>query len=298
MIIAKLMGGLGNQMFQYAAGLAAAKRNNTALKLDPYYLYDKSKRSFRFCPRDYGLDIFEITATLASPADILHFTMPRVMNKYIYHALNRLYPQRHVYPEEKYSFEDVPAHAYMTGYWQKAKILEYIDKDLRKEFTLKKDLISGCEEIEEMIRNSENPVCVSFRRGDYVGHPTLDIVTLEYYQKAVDILRRISPAPKQFFVFSDDIPWCEKNFRLNKPAGSAENETLYFVDQRFTGKKFQNYFYLMMLCRNFIIPNSTYPFWAAYLSTSEKKRVIAPAVWFKGQKADRNDILPADFMAL
>lgn len=289
------MGGLGNQMFQYACGLAIRKKYGGLLKIDPYYLFNKDKRSFRFCHRDYGLDIFHITAEIATPHDILHFTIPRVMNKYIYHALNRIYPQRNVYSEDKFTFSEIPGNSYIIGYWQKAEILSYADSEIRKEFRLREELICGCDEIARMIQQSEHPVCVSFRRGDYVGHPTLGFLTLDYYREAISELARIIPCRKQYYVFSDDIPWCKSNFSIGN---QQTKDSVFFVDQKYTGEKYQNYFYLMMLCSSFIIPNSTYPFWAAYLSNTPNKHVIAPATWFKGQTCKRNNILPREWIAL
>jgi len=99
MIITMLQGGLGNQMFQYAAGFALAKKHSTELKLDINYLLDKSKRYFRYTPRDYALDVFNISAEIATPAEISRFTVPRIGNKYLYHLKTRVLKKYNVFCE-------------------------------------------------------------------------------------------------------------------------------------------------------------------------------------------------------
>lgn len=290
MIICKLMGGLGNQMFQYAAALSVASKHAVPLKLDINYLRDKSPRRFRFCPRDYGLNIFNISAGIASSWDILQFTVPRTMNKYLYHTLYRIYPNRKMYNEDEFALIDIPGDAYMVGYWQYAKILEENEAVLKQEFSLRPGIVDDGIEIADLIQHSINPVCVSFRRGDYVGHPTLGFLTMDYYMEALKCLQQQVPQ-LTLFVFSDDIPWCEQNFRPN-------GYHIHYVNQKYTGRFFQNYFYLMMLCKFFIIPNSTYPFWAAYLSRTPQKTVIAPRKWHSAQKEKINAILPSTWLAL
>ena len=85
MIITKLIGGNGNQMFQYSAGFFLARKHNTELLLDVNYLIDKSKRYFRHENRDYALNMFNISAKIASCQQITRFTVPRKGNKYVYH---------------------------------------------------------------------------------------------------------------------------------------------------------------------------------------------------------------------
>ena len=94
-----LKGGIGNQMFQYAAAFALAKKHNTQLKLDINYLLDKSKRYFRYTPRDYALDVFNISAAIATPEEIACFAAPRVGNKYLYHLKKRVFRSHNVFNE-------------------------------------------------------------------------------------------------------------------------------------------------------------------------------------------------------
>ncbi len=293
MIITKLVGGLGNQMFQYAAGFTLAKEKQTALKMDICFLLDKSKRYYRHTHRDFALDIFRISGQVASDAEIRRHVVPRKGNKYVYHLLRKLTRQHNVFDDgaihSLQEFYRMPADAYIQGSWQDVRYLKDAEAELRREFTFRDSLPEGHRELHDRIAG-ENSVCVVFRRGDYVGHPILDIVGLDFYDKAVGMMREKTGNPV-FFVFSDDIGWCRDNFR---PAGA----NVFFVDQKFTGPKAQYYLMLMAACKNYIIPNSTYPWWGAWLNPDPEKIVIAPKVWYKGQPDRRNEILMDDWIAI
>ncbi len=293
MIITMLQGGMGNQMFQYAAGLALANRHRTALKLDIHYLLDTSRRYFRYTPRPYALDVFNITAAIASPSEISMFTVPRVGNKYLYHLRKRFVKNRNVFRESELPTEDdffrIPSDAYLEGYWQRPTYFHHIRELLRREFSFREPLPEFCLPMWETIKNS-NAVCVVFRRGDYVGHPQLDILDLDYYHAAINWYRAKNEA-MTYFVFSDDIPWCQANF-------SPKGISIQFVDQQYTGPKAQYYLQLMMACKHYIIPNSTYPWWAAWLNDHPGKTVIAPRKWFKDQTTERNPIVPDTWITL
>lgn len=294
MYIIKLIGGLGNQMFQYAAAYVAAKNNNQELKIDNLYYADKSKRLHRFEYRPYALSLFD-NLQIATPKEINRFVLPRVFNKYIYHALKYLHRDRWIYNGSQLNTYDklinIPTDdAYITGFFQKYEYIENDISDLKRIFQFKDELPESHSGIATEIANKENAVCVVFRRGDYVNHPVLGIVNLDFYYKAVEIIKSKLLNPV-FFVFSDDISWCRANFKIQ--------DEVFFVDQKYTGLFAGNYLQLMMLCSHFIIPNSTYPYWAALLSEhNPKKLVIAPKIWYKGQNYDRNAILPPEWIAI
>ena len=294
MYIIKLIGGLGNQMFQYAAAYVEAKNNNQILKIDNLYYRDKSKRLHRFEYRPYALSLFD-NLQIATPKEINRFVLPRIFNKYIYHTLKYLHRDRFVYDETQLNTYDklinIPTQdAYITGFFQKYEYIENNICELKQIYRFKDELPNSHLGIASEIKKQENAVCIVFRRGDYVNHPTLGIIGLDFYYKALEILRSKISNPV-FFIFSDDIPWCKANFRTDGK--------VVFVDQKYTGAFAGNYLQLMMLCSHFIIPNSTYPYWAALLSEHNlQKLVIAPKVWYKGQDYDRNNILPPEWLAI
>ncbi|MEM7514287.1 MAG: alpha-1,2-fucosyltransferase, partial [Bacteroidota bacterium] len=92
----------------------------------------------------------------------------------------------------------------------------------------------------------------------------------EYYDKAIAYFQEEVDNP-EIFVFSDDIEWCKENLQYKLP--------LTFVGHEYKGKRFGKYLYLMSLCKHFIIPNSTFGWWAAWLSRNEQKKVVMPKPW-------------------
>lgn len=293
MIISKLIGGLGNQMFQYAAAYALASYHKTGLKLDNLFLLDTRKRYYRFEYRPYALDIFNITGTLATNKEISRFTVPRKGNRYIYHLKKRLLPTRSVFTDsvipDYQSLIQLPSEAYLEGYFQRYEYFSPVGDGLKKEFTFKDKLPEECIAILKKIQNS-NSVCVCFRRGDYVGHPVLDIITLDFYYEALNILKERIPN-LSVYVFSDDIPWCMENFK-------SSDFKIEFVDQKYTGEKAKDYLQLMANCNHFILPNSTFPYWAAFLGDFPGKVVIAPKKWYNGQEVEVNPILPSEWIVI
>lgn len=293
MVITKLMGGNGNQMFQYAAGFSIANRLNLKLLVDVNYLQDKNKRYFKFEDRDYTLYMYNISGEIASDNKISQFIVPRKGNKYFYHLERRVLSEKNVIREESLStlasFGEIVSDCYLEGYWQNPFYFKDCETEIRREFSFKNKLPEICMPILQRIGNS-NSVCVHIRRGDFVNHPILEVVNTEFYYKALTILSEIVSSPR-LFVFSDDIPWCRENFK-------PYNFDYEFVDPSLSGPHAECHLHLITLCKHFIIPNSTFSWWGAWLSTSPGKIVIAPKKWFKGQAAPVNAIVPKEWIAI
>ena len=139
MIITKLMGGNGNQMFQYAAGLSLAKKHGTELLLDINYLEDKSRRHFRHENRDYALEMFNISGRRASNEEIGRFVVPRKGNKYVYHIKKRVVREYHVIRERNLAsrdeFTESLCDCYIEGSWQNMRYFSGIEREVRAEYT-------------------------------------------------------------------------------------------------------------------------------------------------------------------
>lgn len=275
----------------------AARKAQTVLKIDNRYYLDHSKRFHRFEYRPYALSLFNIPSQIASFKEINRFVYPRCSNKYVYNFLRHFHLDKDVYDEVSLpsynQLINIPSKdAYLTGYFQKFEYIENDVQEIERIFTFTDKLPKSHETISNIIKTESNAVCIVFRRGDYVNHPVLGIIELGYYYKAIEILKS-KFSNLHFFIFSDDIPWCINNFK-------PKNCTITFVDAKYTGMFGGNYLQLMMLCSHFIIPNSTYPYWAALLSKhNPNKLVIAPKVWYRGQDPNtRNSILPPSWIAL
>jgi len=292
MIVVKLIGGLGNQMFQYALGRHLALKHRTELKLDATFLLDRTPRD-NFVYREYDLTVFGIENVLATKEDLDRF--PHIKNPFLYRHLLSHFPywNRHVLREKEFRFDprilQTPDDSYLEGYWQNELYFKDIEGIIRRDFTVKEQ---ADRELSDSIAGS-NAVCVNVRRGDYVTNPSSrkmhGFVGEEYYQKAIQFIsgRVADPA---FFVFSDDIEWCREHLPL--PPGST------FVTHNYAGKKFGAYLKLMTLCRHFIIPNSSFAWWAAWLCENQEKIVIAPTRWFQDPilNEQMTGIIPAHWM--
>ena len=139
----------------------------------------------------------------------------------------------------------------------------------------------------------EHPVCLNVRRGDFVSNPLMNVehgvLGLDYYYGAInEIIQKEKDI--HIYIFSDDIEWCSNNLKFDVPTT--------FVDHTYAGEKFSSYLLLMQTCRHFIIPNSTFGWWAAWLSNHSNKTVIAPKRWFNDASRNTKDILPNSWIKL
>ncbi len=284
MIVSELMGGLGNQMFQYAIGRQLAIKNKTDLFLDTHFLLDRSpKKNFSY--RNYDLSIFNITPKFA-PLEISkkYSSSRNRIKKYLQKIIN---PGNLQYiTQTDFNFiPDIlnsPDNTYLSGYWQTEKYFKEIETVLRADFSFKNTIGENTKELVKKI-NDCNAVCLHVRRGDFVTNPTHGTPGTDYYKSAETIISQkiINPV---FFIFSDEIDWCKENIHLS-------GET-YYVGDEFTGEKCRDYFELMILCKHFIIPNSSFGWWAAWLSNNNNKVVIAPRIWFKNSSWNTIDLIP------
>ncbi len=286
MIIVKLQGGLGNQLFQYAAGLALAKRHATLLKIDTSYL--KKEANGYYTQRHLELNRFEIELVEANAQDLESF--PLNENKY-WRKLKSLFPfliKRQVFNERGHSvnplFFELPAHTYLDGYWQSETYFTNVALLLKQNLRIKSKYLVIDVALEHSIRTSAS-VSVHIRRGDYVNLALANdfhgLCNMTYYKAAMQYFEE---EDYRFFIFSDDLAWCKTQF--------IEQPHLYFVE---TENAYTD-FYLMGCCQHHIIANSSFSWWAAWLNTNSSKRVIAPKQWFA--KTDAPDIYPKDWIRL
>ncbi|MES2425913.1 MAG: alpha-1,2-fucosyltransferase [Bacteroidota bacterium] len=267
MIIVKLQGGLGNQMFQYAAGKSLAVKHNVPLFLDHSYL-ERNNRSFNgFTARTYGLDIFNISGNRLSAQVIdQYFDSGSDSAVYAYTELPVSYDAR---------FRTLKPAVHIRGNWQSPKYFKAVSDLLKNEFSFKEsDLIEKNDLLVNQILNC-NSVAIHVRRSDYITPPGISKIyhtcTVEYYQKAISaILDRF--ADIDFFVFSDDIKWAEGNLK-------TERASIHFIHRNLDADWLD--MYLMSICKHNIIANSTFSWWAAWLNANVNKNIIAPSKWFE-----------------
>lgn len=289
MIIVKLSGGLGNQMFQYALGRRLSLKNNIPLKLD-ISEYNKQKL------RDYDLghfniiDNFTVSKDLTSVSFISNNSCNSVFKK-IFCQIFRVPSIKHIkeltidFQPEILSLGD---NVYLEGYWQSEKYFSDIKDVIKKEFTIKNRPDPINESFMEEISDCES-VSVHIRRGDYVSNPTTNQVHgflgLEYYQKALNLMLEKIDNP-HFFVFSDDPEWGEQNIKIDAPITYIKhNGTKNYEDMR-----------LMSTCKHHIIANSSFSWWGAWLASNKNKIVIGPSKWFREKDYSDQDRMPESWL--
>lgn len=292
MIIVRLMGGLGNQMFQYAFGRCLSERNNSEVKLDTSSFPERTPANGSYVVRNYDLDVFDISPQFATDIEISSLSkrtsMPlldRLLNKALgYKDSVVLEPHFHFSP----IVHESPDNRYLIGYWQSPKYFAEIESSIRREFSFREPPSVEAQRMLEQIEGVTS-ICVNVRRGDFVTNPFHGSYGIDYFQAADAVLKeRI--ADYQYFVFSDDIEWCEANLEFDVPST--------FVSHEYAGSKFEDYLRLMSACKHFVIPNSSFAWWAVWFNQDPEKIVIAPKAWFQDPKFDTRDLIPETWIRL
>jgi hypothetical protein len=296
MIVLNLKGGLGNQMFQYALGLALSTKLSVPLKLDLRDLKDRTPRGRNFVFRTYDLDIFGIAPNQPTVEELWRFGMgmrDRRLRELWLRALRFLPLGFSVYAERTFAYDEhvlnLGPSVYLDGYWQTEKYFSNIACAIRELFTVSTPRSPEIANLHEVISSGQT-VCLNVRRGDFVNHPLHQTTDPTYFERAVHEMKSRLDSDFRVFIFSDDVDWCRQNLHL------AADQTI--VEHRFAGERFSQYLSLMSHCKHFIIPNSSFAWWAAWLSNNPRKVVIAPRKWFADPRIDTKDILPTGWVAI
>lgn len=291
MIIVNIIGGLGNQMFQYAFAYAASKTSNTIFKLDISGFESYGLRT-------YELELFNINQKIATNYEVKKLkykpenTIERIVRRLRRKSLKN---STNFYREPYYHFDktvfDMTGDIYFEGYWQSEKYFLRYREELLKQFTLKTKISSKSQVLSKDIQNMES-VSLHIRRGDYVTnaqtnniHGTCD---LDYYSKAVALIKSKTEKP-HFYIFSDDLDWANENLDFI--------DKLTFVELNNEAPDHEE-MYLMSQCKHNIIANSSFSWWGAWLNQNQDKIVIAPKQWFKDVSVNTNDLIPKTWIRL
>jgi hypothetical protein len=254
-VVVKLQGGLGNQMFQYAFGKNISNLTNRKLILDLSFL---NRRDFGpdFVYRDYDLDIFNLEDL--SVVDFYDKDYDLIVENFdpnsTIESINSLI---------KEIIEKKSDTIYLDGYWASPQYFSRVD------FTFREKCLEQSNNLLHDIQRT-NSVMLNIRRTDFLNNDFHGTYGKEYILRGIDKLK-LNFMDLKFFIFSDDIDWCENNL------SGIPNSVI--VSHEHKGDKFYNYLFLMSQCKHFIIPNSTFAWWAAYLSKSKNKKVLYPEIW-------------------
>ncbi len=281
MIIVKLQGGLGNQMFQYATGKSLALKNKTNFKLDLSDYVDNEERSYR-------LKFFNVEESLATEKEIISYK--KIWNK----ITDRFKPwhKKTVITYNSYGYEPdllkAGGNSYLDGYWQNEKYFSNYTDLIKKDFSLKSNLSENAKMLLDKINNCDS-VSLHIRRGDYLTNKKFNQIyknlDINYYVSAIKRVS-ISNSKPIFFIFTDDGEW-------------AKNLSLPCTTILVSDYKLEDYeeLYLMSQCKHNIIANSTFSWWAAWLNENKNKIVVGPKNWFNFSDND-SDIMPKEWIKL
>lgn len=286
MIISSLNGGLGNQMFQYAAGKALAQRHLVGLGLD-IRIYDGPSQF------DFGLNHFAISAKILTPAEL---PPSRKTNKlhYLIWRSGLIHPYFVDQKQDGFNpkFFDIRDNTYLLGYWQSERFFLDSADTIAKDFRITTAPTAQNAHMATKIQNV-NAASLHIRRGDYISdtmaNATHGVCSLDYYEQALAHLAANGQDATEAFVFSDDPAWAHENLRMSLPRT--------IVDINDSDHQYED-LRLMSLCKYNIIANSSFSWWGAWLNRSPDKKVIAPKEWFRDMSKKNPDICPPDWIRI
>lgn len=292
MIVVRVTGGLGNQMFQYAFGRALAEKTGTELLLDL-----SAYRAYRL--HNFGLDAFQ--------CKIVKAPWYLTTGSRVWSALRRarFYPESYLRlmgirwlgegGDLRYRPQilDGQGAAYLDGYWQSEKYFSDCKEIIRNEFSLRQPLLDQLQvRRRELGIGQRVTISMHVRRGDYVSDKLANaahgVLGEDYYQRGVKHMLDRLGANLNLLVFSDDIKWARSNLHYPVTTTYVEaSDGFPQVD-----------LYLMASCDHHIIANSSFGWWGAWLNGYREKMVVAPEQWFRSTSHCADDICPTGWVLL
>lgn len=256
MIITKVQGGLGNQLFQWAVSRSLSLKHNTEYFLDLNYI----GRSYeRVTSRGFDLDKFN---------NLKISTSPKISN------LNTVF--------DNFIYKDIDDNSYLDGYWQSEKYFKQHENIIRNDLKIPANIKESLKK--KYLFLNEETLSIHVRRGDYLNLPKhYAKQDIKYYENAYDIINNNNVI---VVVFSDDIEWCKNNLKF-KNIKYIENQSNRLD------------LYMMSLCTNNIMANSTFSWWGSWLNTNVNKTVISPIHWFgPALNLSEDDLIPTDWIRI
>ncbi|MDA9611410.1 alpha-1,2-fucosyltransferase [Gammaproteobacteria bacterium] len=287
MIVSNIIGGLGNQMFQYASAYSLSKKLEMPLylSLDQFNNYDLHN--------GYQLDkIFGVANKKLDSKEMYNFLGFRgnpLVRKILSKNITSILRPDNWFQEESIryysSFENISESVYLHGYWQSEKYFMNYENDIRAIFTFNEDLSKKDNEIINQMRSGPS-VSIHIRRGDYTNQKNKNIFNNLEENYYMDALKKIyeSHSRCKIFIFTDDPVWAKEN--IKKKLYNSE------VISHNTGPNSYKDMMLMSNADHNIIANSSFSWWGAWLNQNPKKIVIAPKIWFIDDFNKSKDLIP------
>lgn len=316
MITSILKGGLGNQMFQYAVGRSLALAKDVDLALETSHFGIEKIRSYKL--NCFAINISLVSVSLPQRSNyqlsLSNDTLDRISKPHSktilsikYNFINEILPHRlinhflplhkkYYYLEKQYNFDELlfslGDEVVLDGYWQSEKYFKNIEHIIRQDFCFCSIPSKRNQSIIDRMLLC-NAISLHVRRGDYISNAEVNTVhgvcNTDYYQAAIKFIKGLVQTP-HFFVFSDDISWCQENLTFS--------ETLVTFIEHNQGEKSHEDMRLMSYCKHHIIANSSFSWWGAWLNPSLDKIVIAPKRWFAKSTINMQDVVPDEWIRL
>ena len=292
MIIGKILGGLGNQMFQYAA-----TRSLAASKDVPYCLDVTQFSRYRLHQGFEIHTIFDCNSRMAKKSEIasvLRWQSSDIVRRLLSRTALSGFRSSSWVREPHFGFWkgffDAPSNCYLDGYWQSEKYFQNVQDVIRNDFNFRLPMSQQNAVLANKIKNS-TAISLHVRRGDYVANhnanKTHGVCSVEYYKLAIAQMAAQIKNPS-FFVFSDDMEWVRQKINIEYPCEFVENNK---------GAESYNDMRLMSMCQHHIVANSTFSWWGAWLNPSRNKIVIAPKKWF-AKDDSAVDLIPSGWITV
>jgi hypothetical protein len=273
----KLKGGLGNQMFQFAAGYSIAKKNNVKLSLD------LSRYSRRQDHNGFELHkVFDIYSKVNFLKNNLNFRFINFID-----ILGSINITLHTFEEPHFHYTsnilNIPKHCLLNGYWQSELYFKDYAQDIRKIFSFSKQFDKKNFLIANEIEQTDS-ISIHLRRGDYLlsTNHNHNVNLKKYYFNAIEKSSKFFKKP-MYFIFTDDLLWVCQNFKINYPFKIVD------INQ---GNRSYNDMHLMTLCKCNIIANSSFSWWSAWLNNKKDKIIYAPRNWFNDESICTDHLIP------
>lgn len=293
MVIVKLMGGLGNQLFQYAAAKKIAINNKTELVIDSNtgFVNDPFKR-------EYSLNKFNIDSKTLNYNLIYLKLIEFPFINYVLNILIKVFSinRLHLRESQDYCFDEKiikfksKKNIYLEGYFQSEKYFKDIEKEILTLFEFKIKFSAKVLNLLDKINNSES-VSIHLREYDEMfknkTENIYDFNRKQYYEKAILKIKKKINNPV-FFIFSDNIKWAKNLINL-------QGFEVSYVSDRKSLTQFDDLF-LIKSCKHNIIANSSFSWWGAWLNLNPNKIIISPKVWFQSNRYSYRDVVPVNWL--
>ncbi len=276
--VLKVSGGLGNQLFQYAAGRSLAFKTNSRLVLDVSF-YDKGRH------RTFELDQFPIQAEVQRRSVSMTWMSRGLQLVESVIRRDRIYREPHFHFDPH--FENIQPPVSLTGYFQTYRYFEGIEQQIREELRVPEPSDPETLQLSQKM-SDQNYAVLHIRRGDYISSSKASRIyaqcTLDYYQAAMERL----PTSNPVLVLSDDLPWARENLPAIRP--------LVFPEAK-TDRPGLADLWLMARATHHIIANSSFSWWGAWLAVKGGLK-IAPRRWFHDPTMNDTDLTPEDWIRI